>query len=135
MEPSIPFQTLVKLVDAGGNTNEKVRTLDITLEISKVTSKLASQIFLSEIYDSITEVLFTQTKYPINKSKLHFRNYCIYCHKYSHSHSNCFRKQRKDEERKRNSPTLSKSPVNFLFNALNLSKIKFIQMNSPPFTL
>ena len=32
MEPSIPFHTLVGFVDAGDITNEKFRTVDLTLE-------------------------------------------------------------------------------------------------------
>ena len=42
MEPPMPFLTLVKVVDAEGLTDEKIRTLDKQLEIK--TSKLESQI-------------------------------------------------------------------------------------------
>ena len=35
----------------------------------------------------------------------------MYCHKINHSVSNCFRKQREDEERKQTSYSRSKSPV------------------------
>ena len=34
-EPSIPFQTLVKLVDAEDIANDKIRTHDLTLEVNK----------------------------------------------------------------------------------------------------
>ena len=44
MEPSIPFNTLVELVAAEDITNEKIRYLDIPMEINTVTSKFESQI-------------------------------------------------------------------------------------------
>ena len=40
MGPSIPFHTLIKLVDAEDVINEKIRTLDLPLETYKVTSEL-----------------------------------------------------------------------------------------------
>ena len=43
MEPSFPFHTLVKLVDAEDLMNEKIRTSDLQLEINNVTSKIESQ--------------------------------------------------------------------------------------------
>ena len=46
MDPSIPFQTLVKFVDAEIFTNEKNRTLDLPLEIIKVTSNWNLKTFL-----------------------------------------------------------------------------------------
>ena len=57
----------------------------------------------------------TQTIDPNNESEPQFRKYCKYCQRSSHSVSNCFREQRKDEERKRNSYSRLESPVK-LFN-------------------
>ena len=57
------------------------------------------------------EIVIAQNIDPNNKSKPQFRKYCTDCHKSNHSISNCFRKQRQDEERKRNSFSRSKSPT------------------------
>ena len=45
LEPSIPFHTLVKLVDAEDIANDKVRTHDLTLEFNSITNQLQSQNF------------------------------------------------------------------------------------------
>ena len=37
LEPSIPFHTLVKLVDAEDIVNDKIRTHDLTLEVKSIT--------------------------------------------------------------------------------------------------
>ena len=58
LEPSIPFHTLVKLVDAEDITNEKIRTLDLPLEVNSLTSKLSSHTLNSE--DITPEVMFTR---------------------------------------------------------------------------
>ena len=42
LEPSIPFQTLVKLVDAEVIANDKIRTHDLTLEVMSNTNQLQS---------------------------------------------------------------------------------------------
>ena len=42
-EPSISFHTPVKFAEAENIWTEKIRTLDLTLEINKVTSKRESQ--------------------------------------------------------------------------------------------
>ena len=80
MEPFIPFHTLVKLGDAEDITNEKSRTLDLSLEINNATSKLESQNLSAEIYDPHPEVTLTQTDHPNLKCKLRFRKNCNYCH-------------------------------------------------------
>ena len=43
LEPSIPFHTLVKLVDAEDIANDKIRTHDLALEINNITKKLNTQ--------------------------------------------------------------------------------------------
>ena len=40
LEPSIPFHTLVKLVDAEDIANDKNRTHDLTLEVNNITKQL-----------------------------------------------------------------------------------------------
>ena len=40
LEPSIPFHTLVKLVDAEDIANDKIRTHDLTLEVNSITNQL-----------------------------------------------------------------------------------------------
>ena len=61
IEPSIPFDTLVKLVPVEDKTREKIRILDLPLEINNVTSKLESQNLSAETYNPNPEVIFTQT--------------------------------------------------------------------------
>ena len=43
LEPSIPFHTLVKLVDADDIENEKFRTHDLTLAVNNITKQLQTQ--------------------------------------------------------------------------------------------
>ena len=43
LEPSIPFHTLVKLVDAEDIANDKIRTHDLTLEVNIITKQLQTQ--------------------------------------------------------------------------------------------
>ena len=40
LEPSIPFHTLVKLVDAEDIANNKIRTHDLTLEVKTITNSV-----------------------------------------------------------------------------------------------
>ena len=39
-EPSIPFQTLVKIVEAEDIANHKVNTHDLTFEVNNITNQL-----------------------------------------------------------------------------------------------
>ena len=43
LKPSVPFYTLVKLVDAEDIAIEKIRTHDLTLEVNSITNQLQSQ--------------------------------------------------------------------------------------------
>ena len=52
---------------------EKIRSLAIRLEKSKVIFKLAPENLSNEISDSNNKVIFTQTNDPNNKSKPQFR--------------------------------------------------------------
>ena len=79
METSIPFDSLVKLVDAEDITNEKIRTNDLPLKANIVSSNMQSQNLSSETCDSNLEVMFTQ-KTIRKKSKPQNQNYCNYSH-------------------------------------------------------
>ena len=111
MEPYFPFLTLNELVGAEDITIEKVRNLDIHLEINIVTSKLKSQVLSTENFDPISEIMFTQKTDPTNKKEHQFGKYCNYCKTSKHSVLNCLRKQCKDKERTRNTCSRLTSPA------------------------
>ena len=106
LEPSIPFHTLVKLVDAEDIANDKIRTHDLTLEVNNITKQLQTQALNSQQSD---QIMFTQSRDPNNKNKPAYKKYCSYCHRTNHSISACFKKQRDDEDR-RDAYSRSKSP-------------------------
>ena len=91
LEPSIPFHTLVKLVDAEDIANDKTRTQDLALELNTITNQLQTQTLDSSQQE---QLMFTQPSY---------------CHRTNHSISACFKKQRDDED-KREAYARSKSP-------------------------
>ena len=97
LEPSIPFHTLVKLVDAEDIANDKIRTHDLTLEVNSVTNQLQSQTLETQQPEHL---LFTQPRDPNNKHKPAYKKYCSYCHRTNHSNSACFKKQRDDEDKR-----------------------------------
>ena len=66
LEPSIPFHTLVKLVDAEDIANDKIRTYDLALEINKITKQLNTQTLDPS---SQEQLMFTHPKDPNNKNK------------------------------------------------------------------
>ena len=106
LEPSIPFHTLVKLVDAEDIANDKIRTHDVALEINIIAKQLNTQTLEPS---SQEQLMFTQPKDPKNKNKPAYIKYCSYCHRTNHSISACFKKQRDDED-KRDAYPRSKSP-------------------------
>ena len=57
LEPSIPFHTLVKFVDAEDIANDKIRTNDLTLEVNNITKQL-------------------HPRDPNNETKPTYKNYC-----------------------------------------------------------
>ena len=77
LEPSIPFHTLVKFVDAEDIANDKIRTHDISLEVNNITKQLQTQSLHSQQSD---QVMFTQPRDPNNKTKPAYKKYCSYCH-------------------------------------------------------
>ena len=106
LEPSIPFHTLVKLVDAEDIANYKIGTHDLALEINNFTKQLNTQTLEPS---SQEQLVFTQPKHPNNKNKPAYKKYCSYCHRTNHSISACFKKPR-DDEHKRDAYNRSKSP-------------------------
>ena len=106
LEPSIPFHTLVKLVDAEDIANDKIRTDDLALEINNITKQLNTQTLDPS---SQEQLMFTQPKDPSNKNKPAYEKYCSYCHRTNYSISACFKKQRDDED-KREAYARAKSP-------------------------
>ena len=97
LEPSIPFHTLVKLVDAEDIANDKIRTHDLALEINNITKQLNTQTL---DHSSQEQLMYTQPKDPNNKNKPAYKKYCSYCHRTNHSISACFKKQRDDEDKR-----------------------------------
>ena len=106
LEPSIPFHTLVKLVDAEDIANDEIRTHDLALEINNITKQLNTQTL---DHSSEEQLMYTQPKDPNNKNKPAYKKYCSYSHRTNHSISACFKKQRDDED-KREAYARSKSP-------------------------
>ena len=106
LEPSIPFHTLVKLVDAGDIANDKIRTHDLALEVNNITKQLHTQTLEPSSHE---QLMFTQPKDPNNKNKPAYEKYCSYCLRTNHSTSACFKKQRDDED-KRDAYARSRSP-------------------------
>ena len=89
LEPSIPFHTLVSLVDTEDVANEKIRTHDLVLEVKSITKQLCTQTLEPS---SQEQLMFTQPKDPNNKNKTAYKKYCSYCHRTDHSLSACFKK-------------------------------------------
>ena len=67
LEPSIPFHTLVKLVDAEDIANDKIRTHDLALEVNIITNQLQTQILNSSQQE---QLMFTEPRDPNNKKHL-----------------------------------------------------------------
>ena len=70
-EPSKPFHTLVKLVDAEDIANDKIRTHDLTLEVNSITNQLQSQNLETQQSEHL---MFTQSRDPNNKHKPAYKN-------------------------------------------------------------
>ena len=73
-EPSKPFHTLVKLVDAEDIANDDLCTHDFTLEVNSITNQLQSQNFETQQYEHL---MFTQSRDPTNKHKPAYKNIAI----------------------------------------------------------
>ena len=66
LEPSIPFHTLVKFVDAQDIANDKVRTYHLALELNNIRKQLQTQTLDSSQQE---QLMFTQSRDPYNKNE------------------------------------------------------------------
>ena len=89
LEPSIPFLSLVNMVDSEDITLEKIKTQELSLEINNLSNTFQQN---TTIQDSPPEPPQVQVMDPNNKSKPQFKKYCSFCHKNNHSVSTCFRR-------------------------------------------
>ena len=71
LEPSIPFHTLVKLVDAEDIANDKIKTHDLALEINNITKQLNTQTLDPS---SQEQLMFHNPKIQITKINLYIKN-------------------------------------------------------------
>ena len=97
LELSIPFHTLVKLVDAEDLANDNFRTHELTLEKNFLTNQLQSQNLDTQQSEHL---MFTQSRDRNNEHKPAYKKYCSYCHRLNHSISACFKKQQDDEDKR-----------------------------------
>ena len=89
LEPSIPFHSLVNMVDSEDTTLEKIKTQELSLEINNLSNTFQQN---TTIQDSPPEPPQVQVMDPNYKSKPQFKKYCSFCHKNNHSVSTCFRR-------------------------------------------
>ena len=111
LEPSKPFHTLVKLVEAEDIANDEIRTLDLTLEVNSIANHQLQTLLQSQNLDKqqSKQLMFTQSRDSNNKHKTAEQKYCAFCQRTNHSFSVCFKKQR-DDVYKRDTYARSKSP-------------------------
>ena len=95
LEPSIPFHSLVKLIDAEDIANDKIRTHDLALEVNNITKQLKTQILDCSNQE---QLMFTQPRDPTNDNKPACNKNCSFCHRTNHSISACFKKQGEDDD-------------------------------------
>ena len=100
MEHSIPFHSLVNMVNSEDITLEKIKTQELSLEINTLSNTFQQNA-------TIQDTPPVQAIDPINKSKPQFKKDCSFCHKNNHSVSICFRRLNMLKESK----PQSKSPT------------------------
>ena len=105
LESSIPFHSLVNMVDSEDITVEKIKTQELSLEIINLSNTFQKN---TNIQDSPPEPLQIQAVDPNNKSKPQYKNYCSFCRKNNHSVSTCFRRLKMPKESK--PPSRSPTP-------------------------
>ena len=88
------MHTLVEFVGAEDIANGKIRTHDLTLKVNNITNKLQSQ----TIEQQPVQLMFTQSKYPSNKTKHAYKKHCSHCHRTNRSIPSCFKKHRHDDD-------------------------------------
>ena len=129
-EPSVPFHTLVKRVDAEEITIEEIRTLNLLLKTNIVTSKLESLKFPRKIRIQILKSCLHEQLIRIMRVTLIFGNTVIFVINprtlFQFNFSNNVKKMKEsrililDRNHQRN----------LWFNTLKHTRIKFIQMHN-----
>ena len=71
LEPSIPFHTLVKLVDAEDIANDKIRTHDLALEVNNNTKQLQTQTLILQTKNNLC---LHNPETQITKTNPHIKN-------------------------------------------------------------
>ena len=89
LEPSIPFHSLVNMVDSEDITLEKIKTQELSLEINTLSNTFQQN---ATTQDTSSEPPLIHAADPNNKSKPQLKKYCSFCHKNYHSVSTCFRR-------------------------------------------
>ena len=69
LEPSIPFLSLVKLIDADDIANDKSRTHDLALEVNNFTKQLQTQLL-----DCSNNLCLHNLENQLTKTNLHIKN-------------------------------------------------------------
>ena len=76
LKHSIPFHTLVKLVDDEDIANDKIRTHDLSLEFINVTKQIKTQTLDNSPQNA--QPIFTQPRDPNNKTKPAFNKILLF---------------------------------------------------------
>ena len=85
-EPSIPYWSLVALVDTEDITNERIKTQELSLEINSLSDDLKEKGNISfSNNDTQNQINQFSQNDPNNKSKPQFKKYCTHCHLNNHS--------------------------------------------------
>ena len=85
-EPSIPYWSLVALVDTEDITNERIKTQELSLEINSLSDYLKEKGNISfSNNDTQNQINQFSQNDPNNKSKPQFKKYCTHCHLNNHS--------------------------------------------------
>ena len=76
LEPSIPFHSLVKMVDSDDITLEKMKPQQLSFKINTLSDTFNQN---TSISDKLSETLQIQAVDPNDTSKPHFEKYCSFC--------------------------------------------------------
>ena len=88
LEPSIPFHTLIKLLDSEDIANERIRTNDLSLEINTLADKLDSTII-----EDTEHINFINRNAELTKVNHHLKNIVNIVTATNHSISSCIQRK------------------------------------------
>ena len=94
LEHSIPFHTLLNLVDAEELANDKIKTYDLALEVNNITKQLQTQTLDPS---NPEQLMLTQPRDPNNKNKPAYKNIAPTVIEQI-TPSACFKKQRDEDD-------------------------------------